>query len=189
MLYGGKGVEWDFGVHLEALMSFWKDRSQLARASVKHIRIAKQIPREEKRDGKLSRIVDAKWDLFCAFLRDELLGLKTLDLTIWTSSGLIWDLPSAVLELSPTGTMEDEDTRRDLQLQQWKEWYWTRDLLQSISLGKARITWWGFQNVRDESNFDSWLAGRMVSDKIVKERMIREGLVIEGVTVLPGRGV
>ena len=189
MLYGGKGVKWDFGVHLEALTSFWKDRSQLARASVKHIRIAKEIPCEDRRDGKLSRAADAKWDIFCAFLRDELLGLKTLDLTIWTSSGLISVLPSAVSELSPSGTMEDEDTRRDLQLQRWKEWYWTRDLLQSRGLRKARITWWGFQNLKDESNFDSWLAGRMVSDKIVKERMIKEGLVIEGVTVLPGQGV
>jgi hypothetical protein len=83
VLYGGKGVEWDFGIHLEVLRAFWKDRSQIARESVKHIRIAKEIPCEVNTDGRIVKSVDEKWETFCVFLGDQLPSMKILDLTIW----------------------------------------------------------------------------------------------------------
>jgi hypothetical protein len=59
------------------------------------------------------------------------------------------------------------------------------------ALRQARITWWGFQSIRGEngeSNFDSWLAGRMVGDRVLRERMVWEGVAEEGVVVLRGWG-
>jgi hypothetical protein len=94
-----------------------------------------------------------------------------------------------VSEVLPADAVDDEKRQQAMQQQRWKDWEWTHDLLQLGDIRKARIIWWGFQNIRDESNFDSWLAERMVSGRIVRERMIREGVVVEGVTVLPGQGM
>lgn len=175
VLYGGKHVRWDFGIHLEALRAFWQVRSRVARECVRSIRVAKEISCVENRNGVLAS-VDTKWEEFCQFVKDDLPGLRMLDLTIWSTSGLTSSFPPA--PLSQAGK-EDE-------VEQWREWEWTRDLLRLENLIETKITSWGFQNIRDETNFDSWLAGRMVSEKLVRERMVREGVVVEGVAVLEG---
>jgi hypothetical protein len=180
VLYGGKDVQWDFGIHLQALVAFWEARSQVARECVRSIRVAREIGCVENRDGRVLIGVDSKWLEFCTFLRDQLPGLRNLDLIIWSTSGLTSSFPPA--PLSPVDMEKEKD------VQAWREWEWTRDLLALEELREAKVTCWGFQNIRDESNFDSWLAGRMVTERLVRERMVREGVVVEDIAVLRARG-
>lgn len=207
ILYAGKDVAWDFGIHLEALKGFWGDRSESARRVVRNVRIAREIPSLENGSGELPKAVDARWVAFCSFLKTELTGLRTLDLTIWSSSGSTASFPVAAAEsISPVlGDWEmdmDEERKRkarEEEVKKWREWKWTADLLQMDALRQARITWWGWDifggreghgdGERTVRTFDSWLAGRMVGDRVVRERMVREGVVEEGVIVLSGLGV
>ena len=194
MLYGGKDVQWDFGIHLDALKAFWRDRSVLARESVRNIRIAREIPAEDNRDGGVGRPVDVKWIEFCSFIKSHLPSLRNLDLTIWSSSGATTSFPSsgpAPINDEAHVDREQEARLKVEQARRWREWEWTCDLLQLEELRKAKINWWGFQSVGEgtEISFDHWLAGRMVGDKIIRDRMIKEGVVVEGFVVLPGREV
>ena len=219
VLYAGKGVVWDFGVHLEALEAFWGDRSREARALVRNVRVAREIPalapavapaleNESGNDGvggvegegvvSSERQVDPRWVGFCEFVRAELTGLRSLDLTVWSSSGSTASFPvsgSGAGAGAAGGDGDgDEGVEKKVQeqeLRRWREWEWTHDLLQMGALRQARITWWGFEGMKGEngeSSFDSWLAGRMVGDRVVRERMLREGVVEEGVVVLRGLG-
>jgi hypothetical protein len=167
----------------------------VAKACVKGIRVAREVP---CLDGMVKGEVDRKWSELCGFLKTELTGLRTLDLTIWPSSGETTSFPvSAPAEVVGTtdgGGDWDQDAAlkekiKEEELKRWREWEWTHDLLQMDALRQAKITWWGFQNIRGQSgegSFDSWLAGRMVGERLVKERMVREGAVEEGVVVLRG---
>jgi hypothetical protein len=190
VLYGSKGVTWDFGVHLEALVAFWGDRSKEARASVRGVRIAREIPVEKDGDGIVSG-VDARWRTVCGFLRDEMTGLRDLDLTIWSSSGSVAAFPSAP---QVSGEPDDEESKvlaKKDDEKRWREWEWTKELLQMEALRNAKVTWWGFQSTKGVEGrtvgFDSWLAGRMVGDKLVRDRIVGQGDVIEGSIILPGR--
>jgi hypothetical protein len=197
VLYAGKGVVWDFGIHMEALKAFWGDRSAEARGMVRSVRVAREIPCLENRDEVVSKEVDPRWVSSYEFLRTELTGLRMLDLTVWSSSGSTSLFPvsaSAPDALTVPAWDEDEEAEkkmREEELRRWREWEWTHDLLQMDALRQARITWWGFQSIRGEnggSNFDSWLAGRMVGDRVLRERMVWEGVAEEGVVVLRGLG-
>lgn len=132
-------------------------------------------------DGGVLIGVDSKWVEFCTFLAYQLPGLRNLDLTIWSTSGLTSSFPPAPLS--------SVNLEKEREMQEWREWEWTCDLLALGELREAKVTCWGFQNIRDESNFDSWLAGRMVAERLVRERMVREGVVVEQVAVLRGRGL
>jgi hypothetical protein len=189
VLYGGKGVSFDFGIHLEAALAFFSDRSKEARRAVREVRVAREIPCVENSDGLISKPVDGPWISFCAFLERELKGVRGLDLTIWSSSGSVASFPAPD---ALDGGREDEvdsevlkEKERELQLR-WREWEWTRDLLRMEALRQAKVTWWGFEG--QDGRFDSWLARRMVGDRLVRERMIREGMVVEGFVVIPGKG-
>lgn len=187
MLYGSRGVSWDFGVHLEALVAFWRDRSKEARSSVRGVRIAREIPVGKDGEGLLSG-VDARWRMVCGFLRDEMTGLRELDLTIWSSNGSVAAFPSAIAGIDG----DDRETKvleRKNEEKRWREWEWTKDLLQMEALRNAKVTWWGLQSAKGDEGqtvgFDSWLAGRMVADKTVRDRMVEQGVVTEESVVLP----
>jgi len=78
--------------------------------------------------------------------------------------------------------VRDEDSKGDYAAgREWKEWEWTKELLGLETVRKTKITTWNFQNISDEKHFDSWLAGRMVGDRLVKERMIGEEVVVQEV--------
>jgi hypothetical protein len=195
ILYGSPKTVFDFGVHLEALVAFFGDRSEVARNVVKNVRIAQEIPAVENRDGTLTKAADERWTNVCSFIRSELANIRTLDLTMWSSSGSVASFPSALSHIGLPATTVDEDDEmakeRESQevARKWREWEWTRDLLSLEALRKAKVTWWGFQEIKGQggtSGFDSWLAGRMVSDKLVRDRMVREGVVVEGFVLLDG---
>jgi hypothetical protein len=84
---------------------------------------------------------------------------------------------------------EDGEGRRKME-RKWREWGIVKGLMEVGELRKARITWWGFDGEGQERGqgqvFESWLARRMVGDKVVRERMVSEAVVKEGVVVLAG---
>lgn len=188
VLYGALDTEWDFGTSIEAVAPFFGDRSQEARNCVGRVKVAREI-----RDNAASEYVDSAWERVCKYITTELLGLRTVDLTIWSSSGSTASFPASIL---PEGTEEKEsevETGR-----KWKEWEFTKRLLEKEGLRNAKVTWWGFQGSEWEGDvegvqewgqsFDSWLARRMVQDKAVRERMVGEGVVREESIVLAGEG-
>ena len=173
-------MEWDFGTCVEAVEPFFGDRSAAARGCVRHVKVAREI-----RDRGKER--DYGWERFCNFVCEELMGLKRVDVTVWSSSGRVDGFP---------GEGGDEGDGIGLgkgSEERWREWEFVRRLLEVESLRLARVTCWGFQggeNGGEErgQGFDSWLARRMVGDQVVRERMLREGVVKEGTVVLNGRG-
>ncbi len=206
VLYGSNQAVWDFGVHLDALVAFWGDRSIVARACVRNMRIAREIPGPSQLanialNSEDNNTIDATWTKTCSFITSQFANLRTLDLTLWSSGGSTASFPSPAmapaLPSNPTLMTIDDDAhaiakQQDL-ARQWREWDYTASLLNMPALRKAKVTWWGFQSSKGEdggmhAGFDSWIAGRMVSDRIVRERMIRDGVVIEGVVVLGGVG-
>ncbi len=178
LLYGAMDAVWDFGTSLEAVAAFWGDRSMEARGCVRGIRVAREVPN----DGFDTEYSDRVWENFCSYIAAELRNLRTLDLTIWSSSGSITSFPSGGVE---TG----EDDEKELELK-WREWDWISGLLEMQSLRNAKVTWWGFQGEEGldgrAKGFDSWLGRRMMGDKLVRDRVIREGVVVEGTVVLTG---
>jgi hypothetical protein len=188
VLYGDKGVSFDFGIHIEAALAFFSDRGKEARGSVREVRVAREIPCVENRDGLVAKPVDNLWVRFCGFLEREMKGVRGLDLTIWSSSGSVASFPTTTSLEGGRPDVEDQVLKeKELEMQiKWREWEWTRDLLRMEALRKAKVTWWGFEG--QDGGFDSWLAGRMVGDRLVRERMIRERMVVEGFVVIPGKG-
>ncbi|KAH8591603.1 hypothetical protein B0O99DRAFT_631846 [Bisporella sp. PMI_857] len=184
VLYGGKGVKWDFGLHLEAMKSFWKERSVIARNSTKYVSFAKEIPCLANREGDIARKVDIRWEEFCRFISEFLPNVKDLDVRMWSSNGAAELFPTSKLPFDS----EHVEESRALQLKAWQNWEWTKEILAIEQLRRINITLWSFKAVWDGggSRFDSWLAGRMVSDGVVRGRMIREGNVIESSIILPG---
>jgi hypothetical protein len=192
VLYGGKEVSFDFGIHIEAALAFFSDRGREARGYVREVRVAREIPCVGNRDGLVAKPIDNLWVRFCGFLEREMKGVRGLDLVIWSSSGNVASFPPSPVtsDALEGGRLDGEDRvleekEREMQLK-WREWEWTRDLLRMEALRKAKVTWWGFEG--QDGGFDSWLAGRMVGDRLVRERMIREGMVVEGFVVIPEKG-
>jgi len=184
VLYSGKGVEWEFGISLEAVAAFFGDRSAVARSCVRSIGVAREVPDGDEVVGKP---VDYAWEKFCRFVVEELPNLRTVSLTVWASSGSTVNFPSG----NWNGGQEGEGGERKKEMERkWREWDWVRGLLAMENLRRARVTWWGFQGGEGQegrgSGFDSWLARRMVGDRVVRDKMVREGVVIEGCVVLTG---
>ena len=173
VLYAGKHVEWDFGIHLVAAKAFWNERSQLARESVRTMRIAKEFSSVDKCN------TDVVWSDFCSFILKSLPNVQSLDLKIWSSSGSAADFP---------GAKTNKESDKKLLENEWRKWSWTHNLLLLESLRELKVTNWDFGSSWEsgEKKFDSWRAQRMVTDKVVRERMIRGGGVIEQIIVLPG---
>ncbi|KAF4630355.1 hypothetical protein G7Y89_g7779 [Cudoniella acicularis] len=192
VLYANNNTVFDFGMHSDALMAFMGDRSHVARACVRNVKIAKEIPNLQTNNGEkiVVRGVDEKWAVLCDFLKREMPGLRALDLTVWGASGSSASLPSV------PAVQGGEDAEAEMKLKKekekkWREWDWTKQLLEMEALKSTKVTWWGFQSSKGEDGvavgFDSWLAGRMVGDSLVRDRMVREGVVVEGFVVLPGK--
>lgn len=183
VLYGTEGTTFDFGVHVDAVVPFWSDRCASARRSARSVRMAKEIPgaTENGRRPAATKLQAAEtevWDKTCSYLRSELRGLRNIDLTVWSAPGSNATLPSANV-----GEPDESPATQAA----WKEWEWTRKLLEVEALQKLRVTWWGFHVTESiDGSFSSWLGKRMVSDKVVKDRMVKSGNVIEGFVVLPG---
>ncbi|KUJ07567.1 uncharacterized protein LY89DRAFT_742796 [Mollisia scopiformis] len=204
VLYGGRGVVFDFETSVDAAVAFWGDRSREARGWVRGLRVAREVPSWLGKDSWGNDRRDEVWDRFCRFVKDELTGLWKLDVTLWSSSGSAVGFPS---QIASSGTGDEEgDTKLKEQEDQrkWREWEYTASLLQAEGLREARVTWWGFgsgeekgveelqmdgtmMRVRPE-RFDSWVARRMVGDRLVREKMVRDGVVVEGVVVVRGSG-
>jgi hypothetical protein len=201
ILYGAKDTIFDFGTSIEVIERFFGERSAAARGVVRNVRIAREIPAMENRDGFLAKSVDEKWMRVCNYLRTELPGLRMLDLTMWSSSGSVASFPVSIEEVGLVSTRDGRNAsvvelgdHWELQKKQqevereWKKWEWTKHLLAMENLRRAKITWWGFCNVPghdgEKQGFDSWLAGRMVADRLVRDRMCREGIVVEGSVLL-----
>ncbi|PMD48831.1 hypothetical protein L207DRAFT_17923 [Hyaloscypha variabilis F] len=182
VLYGGLNVEWDFGTSIEAVAPFFGDRSEVARQCVRYVKVAREI-----RDAGGMEGVDYSWEKFCTYINTELLSLRSVDLTIWSSSGSATGFPPSFPSSENDGGLGKGEEER-----KWREWVFIKKLVEVEGLRKARVTWWGFQGGEKGTQergqgFDSWLARRMVGDQVVRERMVGEGVVREGVVVLSGR--
>jgi hypothetical protein len=177
ILYGNPKTEWDFGIYLEAVDPFFSDRSEAARSFVRHVKVAREI-----RVGNAIGIVDYAWEKFCKYVSANMRGLRTVELTIWASSG-------STAEFPPLGG--EGEGRKEME-RLWREWGLVEGLMGVGELRRLRVTWWGFDGEGHErgqgQGFDSWLARRMVGDRVVRERMVSEGVVKEGVVVLAGGG-
>ncbi|RDW94380.1 hypothetical protein BP5796_00143 [Coleophoma crateriformis] len=196
ILYGGQAI-FDFGIHLDAVKSFFGDRSALARASVRNIKIAKEIPEPVTHNsGEWQSVlkpgVDQVWREVCDHLLVNLQNLKNIDLTVWAPSGSVSVFPALIDTTAAPSTesvLAEAQAEASEQARLWREWEWTSDLLKLEVLKGLRITWWGFnsQATREgTTGFDSWLARRMIGDGLVRDRMVREGLLIEGLVVVNG---
>jgi len=212
IMYGAEAV-FDFGVYVDAIVPFLKDRSALARKAIRRIKIAREIPvmpsvvesgERILQDFHLAgEIVDVLWSATNAFLKDQCLGLRTVDLTIWAENGGLAEeiLPITAGSMPDAQDMEDDSDDRveedesgyenamhaveDGKL--WRQWEWTRALLKVEALRHVRVTWWGFAASKmRNAKFDGWLGRRMAADKLVRDRMVYEGRIIEGVIVVPG---
>lgn len=208
LFYGHKDTIFDFGTHLDACIAFWDYRSEVARKSVRNLRVAREVPAWLGRDVYGNTQIDLPWMKFCTFVQKDLTGLRNLDLTLWSSTGSASNFPTQIQnEANDNENVEERERKvKDKErAQKWREWDYTASLLATEGLREARVTWWGF-NFENESvvemqadgasmrsawsesgkEFDSWVAGRMVGDVLVRERMIRDGVVLEGVVVLRG---
>ncbi|KAG0649604.1 hypothetical protein D0Z07_4022 [Hyphodiscus hymeniophilus] len=195
VLYGNVDTIWDFGIHLNACRAFWGDRGREARGLCRAVRVDWEIPVLEN-----DTLIGEKWAVFCEWLKEEMTGLRSLDLTIWSDSGSVVGFPTATPAIHLASTADEADwqtlealpEKKREEEAKWREWAWIHELLQMDALRTAKITYWGFESPGDggrgEGHFDSWLAGRMVGDRFVRDRMIRDGVVVEGVVVLHGKG-
>lgn len=183
IFYASNESIYDFGIYGDALIAFMGDRSERARALIRNIRIAKEIPKLDYGDGGLGeKREDGKWVRLCTYIQNEMPGLQNLDLTVWGGG---WNLAPLLVSRNPASQSQNQEN-------QWRKWEYTKGLLEMEALKAMKVTWWGFCSEKGQEGqaigFDSWLAGRMVGDKLVRDRMIREGVVIEGVAVLKGMG-
>ncbi len=206
VLYAGKGVQWDFGVHLEAIRAFWGERSSLARSLARNLRIAFELPVSGNWDHRVSEERKGRktvvWERMVKYLLTEMTGVRHLDLTMWCSDGSeifpslvpISPMPSA---LSPDPDshclLENEKAKMFDVETQWRKNPWTETVLSLASLRSSKITVWmaglpkiepgGVEGMTIRA-FDSWVAGRMVGDATVRGRMVVESFVKEEVFML-----
>lgn len=209
LFYSDKDTIFDFGTHLDACIAFWGNRSEVARRSVRNLRVAREVPAWLGRDVYGNTQIDLGWTKFCNFIQKDLTGLRNLDLTLWSSTGSASSFPTSISQSNSNQNENVEEREEKMKEQErnkkWREWDYTSSLLSTEGLREARVTWWGF-NFENESvvemqadgtgmrsawsesgkEFDSWVAGRMVGDVLVRDRMIRDGVVLEGVVVLRG---
>jgi len=198
VLYGNHTTIWDFGVHLDALMAFWGDRSEVARKCVKSVRVARQVPLAVSAERGEYDGVDQLWVKVCNFVKGEMTGLQSLDLTIWSSDSFTASFPSPIVTTTDSAPplWEEQDLlqkQNDLELK-WREWEWTAELLNLPTMAMAKVTFWDFPSPKGNGeetnasgkNFNSWIAGRMVADRLVRDRMLRDGVAVEGVVMLRG---
>ncbi|KAF7860734.1 hypothetical protein EAF04_008252 [Stromatinia cepivora] len=182
VLYGNENSIWDFGVNIEAVNPFWRDRSQGARAWIRNLKVAREIP-----ELKIYAGIDVVWENLCETITHELSGLRCLDLTVWGGTGdksFLQNFDSfETTQLSSTGddneaqrSMENLRNRRNLH-----EWDYTRKLLAHDGLRSAKVTWWEFR-----TGAKTFMAKWMLENRLWTEDMIREGAVVQDVAIWNG---
>lgn len=181
VLYGNGSSTWDFGMNIEAVNPFWSDRSQGARAWVRNLKVAREIP-----ELKICPGIDVVWENLCELITRELSGLRCLDLTVWggtSEKSLLENLDSS--EMMQSSSLNDDEVqesvgklrdRRNLQ-----EWDCTRKLLAHEGFRGAKVTWWEF---RDGAK--TFMAKWMLENRLWTEDMIREGAVVQDVVIWNG---
>lgn len=178
----------DFDTHLSAAIAFFSDRSAIARQSVRKIKVAREIPKWIGRGAYGRQRRDEGWVGFCKWVREELRGLRGVELGIWGESSKMPLVERASVE-GEEDVDEEVKRRKEEQERNFREWEFIGDLLRVEGLNEARIAWWGFAREGEEGEeFDDWVRGRMGGDQVVRERIVREGNVVEGVVILKGAG-
>ncbi len=213
VMYGAE-TAFDFGVYVDAVVPFLKDRSALARRAIRHISIAREVPvmsrLADSGDGRPwdsnqagEEVVDVLWSTTSVFLRDQCVGLRTMNLTVWAENGGLIEetLPTAKGSTPSEQDVEESltyraveignDNKKGLHAEEegkfWRQWEWTRALLKVEALKHVKVTWWRFAASKTrEAKFDGWLGRRMVADNLVRDRMVHEGHIVEGITLVPG---
>lgn len=201
VLYGSPQTIFDFGSSIDAIIPFLSDRSAIARQSIANLKLAREIPHSlsemiENEDGQMSRgrgrrdrvVVEALWQRVCMFLRDECVGLRVVDLTVWTETSNVKALTDLISNSIPTGTslalaseLTTEDDAGDPlpreedenDSMEWHEWEWTRGLLMVGGLRNVKVTWWGFETGKvGFGRFNGWLGRKMMQDELVQDQAI-----------------
>jgi hypothetical protein len=125
----------------------------MARKAIRHIRIVREIPVMSRVAGSEDRmlqdpnhldgeVIDVFWSTTSAFLKDQCLGMRTVDLTLWAEDGgLVEDILPIAAGLTPDAQDTEDDSadravedesgnenalhaREDGKL--WRQWEWTR---------------------------------------------------------------
>ncbi|PVH78770.1 hypothetical protein DL98DRAFT_238649 [Cadophora sp. DSE1049] len=182
VLYGCKETVWDFGVHLEAVRGFWGERSRVARECVRGVRVAWEVPAwsafENGGGGEMLGRKAVVWMRSVDYLRNELTGLRGLDLMLWCVDGSASGFPRGE-EMSKEDVNQPVhacglDQREQLQLSErranfemekkWRQWKWTEDLLSMPSLGQTKITCWSAVTPKME--------------EVIEFGMVKDGVVV-----------
>ncbi|KAE8445785.1 hypothetical protein EG329_012843 [Mollisiaceae sp. DMI_Dod_QoI] len=212
VLYGSKDAIFDFRTHLDAAIAFFGDRSEAARKSVKCIRVAREIPAWLGRDAYGNQRRDETWIKFCNFVKHELKGLRSLDLTLWSSTGSAASFPTQIVGVQAADeieTRDEEEEERARKVQEeddkrkWREWEYTASLLEAEDLRESKVTWWGFKSKEgnaveqqdDDQEADtgddlSWATSSnlkgfdsWIAARMVGDRLVRDRMVKDGVVV------
>ncbi|CAD6446538.1 cbdddd60-c9a9-4bf9-86a1-a2556273d9df-CDS [Sclerotinia trifoliorum] len=179
VLYGNENSIWDFGMNIEAVNTFWSDRSQVARAWVRNLKIAREIS-----ELKIFLGIDVIWENLCELITREFSGLRCLDLTVWGGTGE----KSFLENLYSSDTMQsfslgdDDEGKRSIgnlrNRRNLHEWDYTRKLLAHEGFRSAKVTWWEFR-----TGAKTFMAKWMLENRLWTEDMIREGAVVQDVVI------
>ncbi|KAL2066982.1 hypothetical protein VTL71DRAFT_1406 [Oculimacula yallundae] len=209
LLYNNNASIWDFGVHVDALRAFWGERSKIARASVRSLRIGFEVPvfapgaLDERVAGEMLGRKAIAWEKMLSFVKGEMGGLRELDLLLWCSDGSERGFPemvdSSISDDEFTSTRSGEIlSEREItealerrarfeKERRWREWEWTEDLLSIPSLRQTRITCWSAlpPTIDDEASFGVTVPkfDSWVAGRMIADGMLREKMVKEGVVV------
>ncbi|TAQ87026.1 hypothetical protein B7494_g4650 [Chlorociboria aeruginascens] len=182
VLYANKCTVWDFGIHLDAVQGFWGDRSIKARNWVKNIRVAREVSFD-------TVAKDEDWEHLCTYLKESMVGLRSVDLVVWSAGGSVSEFSATTSMIHPTGQIAndeaDELERKVEEERKWRALEWVQCLLEHEALRRTNITYWGFRGEKGESSyFNHWIAKKMAGDGLVRGRMLREEIVSEASVVL-----
>ena len=186
----------------------------MARECIRGLRVAWEVPAwggvfEGGGGGEMLGRKAVVWMRFVEFLRNELTGLRGLDLMLWCADGSVGGFPrleevskeDGIQSGSSCGFGERDDgetMERGKRLERerrWRDWKWTDDLLSMPTLRQTRITCWAAVPPKMEDfvdfdvtvpKFDSWVAGRMVADSALREKMVKEGVIVSEEIVVLG---
>ncbi|KAJ8061226.1 hypothetical protein OCU04_010298 [Sclerotinia nivalis] len=181
VLYGNENSIWDFGMNIEAVNPFWRDRSQSARAWVRNLKVAREIP-----ELKICAGIDVVWENLCEIITHKLSGLKCLDLTVWGGTGnksFLENFDSS--ETTQSSSLDDDEAQESMEnlrnRRNLHEWDYTRKLLAHDGLRSAKVTWWEFR-----AGAKTLMAKWMLENRLWTEDMIREGAVVQDVVIWNG---
>jgi hypothetical protein len=174
ILYGGSGVVFDFGTHLDAAIAFFNDRSRMSRESVRHIKINRTISELGKDDGTSPTWEqDGNWNRFCRFANEELVCLRELDMTVGSLSSVISSFPL----LSPWeerngGDWFADKNRPEDDIKEWRGWERISEGLKLEALRKSKVTWLGTGGLRTTANNRARGRNLSVEGNVVEVKMV-----------------